>query len=702
MKLETYLSKTKTDPEFAVKSRLLIVRNRQDEEELRAFFTELPQKYEWVRLSRCVASSAFIPSADLLIGKVKEAVSTANSLGKIAFVTGLRAILVIWNETERSAAFECIRDMMDTADLQFLCLINSWDDEIRAVFKNPRYENGRAILVVGETPDDSRPFDIRLLGPGINKHIDGNSYPDLKVYLSDLESGIYPSQTVNITVHSEKGELANINETVRRLFDAGDFLHEFHGYMGGIGTMGESWLFKKMTEANAECSVNDFIRNYFSLGELNELNRFAPKMIVQSDDPEREILIWYLKNTLKKDSYLYRVLSDEQFEDSHFPLFYVNEAVKMIGCSEEKRLARERSEGIAGILQDNNGGLDIQICDFIEQTRTLDPYQVIPWLTNRTRFEIREVVRRLRQSDLKTLPEAFYNAFPLIRDYLAPYSFEDPLLNSYFEEYRQLKILNKVTESFYEKAGMIDFPINGLRSRDDLLKEERKPDVVLLIVDALGAEYLPMILSLSKKSGFDVAKAQVAMARIPTSTQFNSVNWPDDLRLPEIKDLDNIIHNGVHPHAESTIDENFIGMLEVFSEHIIPAIGQALVQHKRVVLTADHGASRLAVLAYQAQLAKTLPFRGHDEIVDDWRYISGTPGGSVPDGVTTNLTGEYWVVKGYDRFAKSGGKANEIHGGFTREEVLVPFVVFEKGAVFTPKVTIRSTEQFTENPDFDL
>ena len=87
----------------------------------------------------------------------------------------------------------------------------------------------------------------------------------------------------------------------------------------------------------------------------------------------------------------------------------------------------------------------------------------------------------------------------------------------------------------------------------------------------------------------------------------------------------------------------------------------------------------------------------------DWRYIDADSNSVPPQGVSSSISGAFWVAKGYDRFSKRGGKLNELHGGLTREEVLVPFVVFEKGATFTP-LAIRKAEQpqLEENADFDL
>ena len=213
-----------------------------------------------------------------------------------------------------------------------------------------------------------------------------------------------------------------------------------------------------------------------------------------------------------------------------------------------------------------------------------------------------------------TFPSAFFEAFPLLEDYLAPYALGDAALEAYFTEYRAQKVANAVTAEFCAKAREIQYPIMGVKSRDDLLNGvAANGDAALLVVDAMGLEYLPMILSLAKRRGLGVANAVPAMARIPTSTKFNPVKWPEARRLNGIPDLDGIIHNGAHPHGVSTDEENFVALLKVFDEIVMPAVAQGLAAHGKVVLTADHGASRLAVLANRTGLAQTLTTKGVDD-----------------------------------------------------------------------------------------
>jgi hypothetical protein len=64
----------------------------------------------------------------------------------------------------------------------------------------------------------------------------------------------------------------------------------------------------------------------------------------------------------------------------------------------------------------------------------------------------------------------------------------------------------------------------------------------------------------------------------------------------------------------------------------------------------------------------------------------------------------YWVVRGYNRLPKSGGKLNELHGGASLEERLVPVVVFTRtiSAVQPKQADKKTMEQIVAKMDFDI
>lgn len=703
MRVDEFFNRAKFEAAFREKSRVLVIRNRQEQTELRKLFEERPDLFGWVRVSKCVSAEAFVPPADQVFAIIKSTVADVNAAGKSAYVTGLSALMAVWDSVERAAALEQLRGMIDEDNLRFYAFVNSYGDEAQLAFSHPRYTDGCSVLAVGEKTDEEGCPEIRFVSDGIGKFIVGASRSSLSAFLNDFEIGGFGSEAINIRVDSYSCELAGVSGSVKQVFRSGDYLRLFCNYQGGLSSSAEDWLFAKMVDAGSRTAAKDFVQNFFFQGNMTSVCREAPRMILGCAGEELEVLVWMLRMSLYPYSYLYKVLNDKQFDVKLFKSIYVNEAVSQIGAPNERGLYAERKEGIAAILQDGMTSLDAEMADFIESTRDADPYQIVPWLTNRTKIETEECVRRLRKADLRTLPPSFSEAFPLIKDYLEPYALGDPRLEAYFTEYRACKVANAMGSDFCSRAREIQYPVMGVKSREGLLNDAALDDAALLVVDAMGLEYLPMIVSLAKRRNIGIANAVPAMVKIPTSTKFNGIAWPDEKRLAGIPDLDNIIHNGVHTHGVSSDEENFIAMLKVFDEIVMPAVAQALARNRKVILTADHGASRLAVLAKKGGLARTLPVKGVDDKAEDWRYLAADPNAVPPSEVASNISGNYWVVKGYDRFSKSGGKLNELHGGLTYEEVLVPFVVFEKGATFTPVAASAAPQaQFVENDDFDL
>lgn len=126
-----------------------------------------------------------------------------------------------------------------------------------------------------------------------------------------------------------------------------------------------------------------------------------------------------------------------------------------------------------------------------------------------------------------------------------------------------------------------------------------------------------------------------------------------------------------------------------------------LKNYKRVVVTADHGSSYLAVTAYRKGLTHTIPW----EKPDDWRYTSSPESKNVSEDLEPVYRPDkepayYYVAKGYNRLPKRGSKLYGLHGGATLEERLVPCVVFTNQSV--QEGLVAEVEQFSEKEDFDI
>lgn len=213
-----------------------------------------------------------------------------------------------------------------------------------------------------------------------------------------------------------------------------------------------------------------------------------------------------------------------------------------------------------------------------------------------------------------------------------------------------------------------------------------------------------MLAVLARQRNIGIDSIAVSQACLPTTTLFNKIHWPDVARrLPDIKRFDNIVHNGVEAHEARPAEENLVAALKVIDDEVLPRVAEGLTRFERVLVTADHGSSRLSMLAWQSKLARTLSFEGNMEIAD-WRYRKPVEQGGCPPELEETLEGEHWVVRGHNRLPKKGGgQGFELHGGATLEERLVPVVIFSKAGDFVPRAKVAGKRaQIVEKDDFDL
>lgn len=704
MDINDFCQKVSTSEDFRLKSRLLIIPNNEDYLEVNGFLRDY-SLIELVKVSDCIFSDCFLPAAAKLCSMLKEKIETANRNGHTALVIGLEAIIELWSLEQELSCMKILSDLLKDTNLHFFVYVRKWNDLRHGVFSKPIYKEGQFLLRVGENGESSNGIDkITLLSKDfLDAQVPGVCNQDFQTFVREYENGTLAEGDINIFVEFHGTPVASIDSGIDQVYSHEQFLKVFCEYNDNLSTDAVEWLYGKIKSPIKPAL--SFAQNFFFPAGINDSNVLedAPAKIRNTDGPEREVLIWMLRKSVNPKSYLYCVLSNPQFDASCFSEFYVCEALNHLSSEEISDFSSERKKALEELGTKFISG---ELTTFIRLSKENNyPLEKIaPWLNLQTAMEKQELLRLHIQSGQAEVAACIKKSYPLLGKYLEPYKLGYIELNKYFTEYRKQKLTNLVSEEFCSAAANIDFSIHGIESRDALLKSYSSDnDTALLVVDALGAEYIPLLTALAQEQGLGIASVAVAWSKLPTSTEYNPISWPEQRRIPEIKALDDIIHNGAELHTSKSFEENFAALLNVFETKILIEITNAMSQFPQVILTSDHGATRLAVCAYQQKIAKTIPLKESVD-VDDWRYTKIFPEYNANDDFIENLAGKHLVVKGYNRLPKRGGKLFEMHGGATYEECLVPFIVFRKGAVFTPQTqqTYSTDEQFVENDDFDL
>lgn len=407
--------------------------------------------------------------------------------------------------------------------------------------------------------------------------------------------------------------------------------------------------------------------------------------------------VWYVKKSIPEQSYMAKVLSEKEEAEKLLWNYAVGAAFHALSDGNAQKFAVERAEGLKA-LQDSTQ-IEPLIIEFIAYAKERE--DALSFLNCGTFTEKVEIVRRAAKEEFThELPKLYGELYPTLFDYLSPYDWGNRTITAYFQEYRRLKLSDALTDVFAAQAYDTLLP-DEIPARDAVLEPLRpQTDTALLVVDALGIEYLPVLTALAKRYGLHLDPPKITSANIPTETKFNPIQWDPQRTLAPVKGLDNIVHDGTEKHEAVSPERCFAATLQKIESDVLSRIADGLIRFSRVVVTADHGSSRLAVIARRDGKGRDSPWKSGEGPLD-WRYSVAQDGVQRPEECESQYfpdSGEtYWVVRGYHRLPKKGGKKYALHGGASLEERLVPVLIFTRNinadtAVTNPPVKKQAAE----------
>lgn len=653
--------------------------------------------YIEIKIADCIdESSSDIPLPNDLMHELDKKIKGTK---QPVIVTGIDSYLFLLNNRNRDSFMIALKKRFDTINQSVIYLISS-TLFIDKHFKNPKYYD--SLMIVYLTGEDG--YVEQAVQETVTVLPSEWANNDTAIGWKQLFNKIgkyLPTSSYKIALMNSRNIQAGLSDNVISLFNLVDIAEKLYGIPKILPEACIKEILKECKIRSNNCSLQvveeifgkENLNPSYTLKRLNELK----------NDIKWHAFIWYLKKSLDKDSYIYHVICDNTTNSENLLHKYIVTSKDLILNAKNNIFREERKKAILELGTYS----EPLIIEFIQSIKNEANSIVLPWLNCNTKSEHIEIIRRIANENISYgLPEITKNIYYILSDYLTD-EFEYPVkeLSNYFRKYRTQRITENISMDFVDTAFNVCVPPE-IEKRDSVLNRYRsETDTALLVVDGMGAEYYPLILSLAKRSGISIEYKTIAEVRLPSSTEYNNIHWTNGTTIKSIHEIDNISHVGEKKYESCSYEENMVAILEEFNR-IINIISKELNTFSRIVLTADHGSSRLAVIAHEKGLSKTLSEYKNPE---DWRYmiVSGTEA-ERPDFFETHYDTEhettYWVVKGYNRLPKKGGKLC-VHGGATLEERLVPVIVFTREHIIEPEVEIekpvKPVEQIVEKAGFD-
>jgi hypothetical protein len=618
-----------------------------------------------VSLYECISDNAVsLPMPNTILSALDDMIKRQSN--RVA-VVGIDSYLSLLSEGNITAFFVALRGQLDKCELNNVFLVSS-ERFLDSLF-SPQYFEGKKVLKISGDFEVCEPPKINIVS---DKWVNTSPLGDFKALLKHL-GNFLPSGDHTLVLKDIREKLAGLSSNVSFFLDVKQVAERFYDISADLEMVTLELLLKK---AKDKC-VSPVIYLETEFGEENINTRLAVKRLLEiANDALWTAFVWLLQKRLAINTYLAKVLSSSVTHDNLLRKYVVDTTILVLDDIGVNKFAAERAEALNGLT------VEPLIVEFIGQTKDVD--SAISFLNCGTTAERIELARRASKLGFVTgLPETFARLYPALADYLSPSDYGTRDLTDYFTEYRQLKITNTVTDVFIKKAYELVLP-TSFPTRESLLSELRTENTALLVVDGMGAEYLPLLLAMARRRNMSIESSAVASVNLPTMTDFNHIQWEVTRSLDEVRGSDTIAHDGAERHEKNPPERNIEKTLRTFDE-VFNRIAGGFSRFLRVVVTADHGTSRLAVIAHNENKGTTLPWDGQP---DDWRYSVAPTEAIRPPELEQQYHPEsgktYWVVRGYNRLPKTGGKCNELHGGASLEERLVPVVVFTRTESATP------------------
>lgn len=345
--------------------------------------------------------------------------------------------------------------------------------------------------------------------------------------------------------------------------------------------------------------------------------------------------------------------------------------------------------------------------NFIEKVRQSDKKIALKILTDTSTQErnlIFETLKKFSYAEYDKALRILKTVYPALANYLSTVTetFSDEQ-QKYFRQYRWLKVTDNLTADFHKRVNELaerkGKDIYALKTRNQIVAEEYSDSAAIYFIDAMGAEYLDYLSQIFSTLDADKFSVNfyVGYCTLPTTTEFNKDFLSTRKIIGETAELDEMKHSTIN-YPENIIHE--LKFLSALKENFLTALESST----KIIISADHGSSRLAVLARKTKFDKTYSNDGR-KVYNCGRFADALSNDEEIFS-TAIQDNDKIICADYSRFIQQGAPGNEIHGGATLEEWLVPVVTIERRLKISPqKKNIPSQikrKGIAANKEFDI
>ena len=317
--------------------------------------------------------------------------------------------------------------------------------------------------------------------------------------------------------------------------------------------------------------------------------------------------------------------------------------------------------------------------------------KILNGATHEERTRILEMASYLLKQGKKPfeLRVLLMDKMPDLALYLSKSKLIDGPLGDYIFAYKKEKVANLFSLDFENELAKVNIYDYDTRSLI-LQKIKLKHDAYYLWIDGMGLEWIDMLIEKVEalEERLSTPQISVGCAVLPTTTSINMEKADKETISKKYGSLDSLSH--IKDKADcnyfSIIDKQF-GLISEIAELIVNIAREN--PDRQLVVTADHGMSRIAAKAFHETQGINAPKTS--TVCNMGRYCEFDTANIPQEFSNTIKEGNVIAYKTHNHFSTPGYAPGEIHGGATPEEILVPIILFKKIGTQGNKVTSACT-----------